>query len=431
MPSASTKDQSDEERRRKQQELDSILDAALDELDDSDSDGDNDADYYGGHADNSTSDVLNGKKSRIAASLDDDDNNAMSSEAAEDSSCNNSMGNLKSQTESEASPSPPVAAAPEPKSSETKPKRPVFGPEPPPYFSKKTPTNNANSNNSNNNSNNDLNSEEADLASSLEGMMQEFLRAAGGSGGDVDGPGLEGLLGGIGAAANGGAGAGGMGNAGNESDLNGMAELENAEKALEDIFRKMMEGESSSSGDPFGGMVTPASGKKNAKSNSGTAAATNNNNNNAKSNSDKNSTKSTTNTSTSPKDETTPRKANKHKTPPTNQPTVDESIHKLLNNINQTSTTTFHDPTSMATNLANSNVDPAEFERFGEEMMSSVMKDFEKMNTSQDADTVVDGVMKQLLDKDLMYEPMKEVMVRFPKWLAEHKEGLSEEEYTR
>ena len=37
--------------------------------------------------------------------------------------------------------------------------------------------------------------------------------------------------------------------------------------------------------------------------------------------------------------------------------------------------------------------------------------------------------MKQLLDKELMYEPMKEVCTRYPKWLAEHKSTLSSEEY--
>jgi len=53
------------------------------------------------------------------------------------------------------------------------------------------------------------------------------------------------------------------------------------------------------------------------------------------------------------------------------------------------------------------------------------------MGNKQDSNIVVDNVMKQLLDRDIMYEPMKEVCSRFPKYLAEHKDRLSSEEYTR
>ena len=59
------------------------------------------------------------------------------------------------------------------------------------------------------------------------------------------------------------------------------------------------------------------------------------------------------------------------------------------------------------------------------------MGEFEKMGNANDSNDVVDGVMKQLLDKDLMYEPMKEVCSRFPKWLAENKEELDDKEYER
>lgn len=49
---------------------------------------------------------------------------------------------------------------------------------------------------------------------------------------------------------------------------------------------------------------------------------------------------------------------------------------------------------------------------------------------SLDPDSVIDGMMEQLLSKDLMYEPMKQVTEKFPKWLNENKSILSEEEYT-
>lgn len=34
---------------------------------------------------------------------------------------------------------------------------------------------------------------------------------------------------------------------------------------------------------------------------------------------------------------------------------------------------------------------------------------------------VIDGVMKQLLSKDLMYEPTKLICEKFPEWLANNK----------
>ena len=70
-------------------------------------------------------------------------------------------------------------------------------------------------------------------------------------------------------------------------------------------------------------------------------------------------------------------------------------------------------------------IDPAQFERMCEEMMNSIMGQFKKMGNANDGNDVVDGVMKQLLAKDLMYQPMKEVCLRFPQWLATNKENLS------
>jgi Pex19 protein family len=44
---------------------------------------------------------------------------------------------------------------------------------------------------------------------------------------------------------------------------------------------------------------------------------------------------------------------------------------------------------------------------------------------SFNADAVVNGMMEQLLSKDLMYDPMKQVASRFPDWLREHQGALS------
>lgn len=47
------------------------------------------------------------------------------------------------------------------------------------------------------------------------------------------------------------------------------------------------------------------------------------------------------------------------------------------------------------------------------------------------ADAMIDGMMEQLMSKDLMYEPMKQVTVKFPQWLAERKTVLSADEYEK
>ena len=46
-------------------------------------------------------------------------------------------------------------------------------------------------------------------------------------------------------------------------------------------------------------------------------------------------------------------------------------------------------------------------------------------------DAMLDGMMQQLVSKELMYEPMKQVADRFPAWLREHEDSLSAEEKKR
>jgi len=62
----------------------------------------------------------------------------------------------------------------------------------------------------------------------------------------------------------------------------------------------------------------------------------------------------------------------------------------------------------------NTNMDPAQFENISEEMM----------NPNVLLDAVVNGVIEQLLDKKLMYGPMKEVCRRFTTGIAAKKENL-------
>ncbi|KAI5417519.1 peroxisome biogenesis protein 19-2 [Lathyrus oleraceus] len=68
----------------------------------------------------------------------------------------------------------------------------------------------------------------------------------------------------------------------------------------------------------------------------------------------------------------------------------------------------------------------------GEEaMMEDWVKQFEDLAGSQDMESIVETMMQQLLSKEILAEPMKEIGERYPKWLEDHKASLSEEEYDR
>lgn len=64
-------------------------------------------------------------------------------------------------------------------------------------------------------------------------------------------------------------------------------------------------------------------------------------------------------------------------------------------------------------------------------MLQDMMNEFEKMGGEMNADDMIDGMMGQLLSKDLMYEPMKQVNELFPSWLQKNKGKVSEEEYSK
>ncbi|CAA2974158.1 peroxisome biogenesis 19-2-like [Olea europaea subsp. europaea] len=46
-------------------------------------------------------------------------------------------------------------------------------------------------------------------------------------------------------------------------------------------------------------------------------------------------------------------------------------------------------------------------------------------------ESVVDTMMQQLLSKEILHEPMREIGERYPKWLKDNKPSLSVEEYER
>lgn len=106
--------------------------------------------------------------------------------------------------------------------------------------------------------------------------------------------------------------------------------------------------------------------------------------------------------------------------PSSNETNVDRTISKLLNDM------------ATANNVGGENDIGTEEE---DAIFKDMMKEFEKMGNGGgsgfDQDAIVDGMMQQLLSKEIMYEPMKQVTERFPSWLEENKDTLPEEEYKR
>uniref|UniRef100_A0A5B7BQ39 Peroxisome biogenesis protein 19-2 n=1 Tax=Davidia involucrata TaxID=16924 RepID=A0A5B7BQ39_DAVIN len=69
---------------------------------------------------------------------------------------------------------------------------------------------------------------------------------------------------------------------------------------------------------------------------------------------------------------------------------------------------------------------------FGKDaMMEDWVKQFEELSGSQDMESIVETMMQQLLSKEILHEPMKEIGAKYPEWLEENKATLSKEEYER
>ncbi|KAF1874481.1 hypothetical protein Lal_00029908 [Lupinus albus] len=64
-------------------------------------------------------------------------------------------------------------------------------------------------------------------------------------------------------------------------------------------------------------------------------------------------------------------------------------------------------------------------------LMEDWVKQFEELAGSQDMESIVETMMQQLLSKEILHEPMKEIGERYPQWLEEHKATLSKEDYER
>ncbi|KAG7378254.1 Peroxisome chaperone and import receptor [Phytophthora pseudosyringae] len=150
------------------------------------------------------------------------------------------------------------------------------------------------------------------------------------------------------------------------------------------------------------------------------------------------------------------------------EPTDTENIGQLLGSLKTDDATDETDDVNagVAKTLQNmakaaedmEGVGTAQVEAMGEDMMGEMMKKFEQMGEKvtwlmagdveagaitdgggggilatlqSDFQDLVDGMMQQLLSKDVMYDPMKQICERYPEWLAEKEPLLSKEDYER
>jgi peroxin-19 len=44
---------------------------------------------------------------------------------------------------------------------------------------------------------------------------------------------------------------------------------------------------------------------------------------------------------------------------------------------------------------------------------------------------VMDDMLRQLLSREMMYEPLRQICDKYPEWLAAHRDRLPEDEYQR
>ncbi|KAJ3121671.1 Peroxisome chaperone and import receptor [Physocladia obscura] len=65
------------------------------------------------------------------------------------------------------------------------------------------------------------------------------------------------------------------------------------------------------------------------------------------------------------------------------------------------------------------------------EDMEAMMKELEEMMGSAEFEDMFGDVMGQLMSRDLLYEPMKDLATKYPEYLAENQSSLSREDYAR
>ncbi|RKP06262.1 Pex19 protein, partial [Thamnocephalis sphaerospora] len=72
-----------------------------------------------------------------------------------------------------------------------------------------------------------------------------------------------------------------------------------------------------------------------------------------------------------------------------------------------------------------------EAEEAPDALMAEMMRQMEQLADSGEFDGLVEGMMGQLMTREVLYEPMKELAEKYPGYLAENKSTLPADDYAR
>ncbi|KAF9921662.1 Peroxisome chaperone and import receptor, partial [Modicella reniformis] len=76
-------------------------------------------------------------------------------------------------------------------------------------------------------------------------------------------------------------------------------------------------------------------------------------------------------------------------------------------------------------------VDAQVAEESEEALMAEMMRQMEGMAEGGDFQNVLEGMMEQLMSRDILYEPMLDLKQKYPQWLKDNKDKTPAEEYAR
>ncbi|CAO3635612.1 unnamed protein product [Cunninghamella blakesleeana] len=74
-------------------------------------------------------------------------------------------------------------------------------------------------------------------------------------------------------------------------------------------------------------------------------------------------------------------------------------------------------------------VDTAINEETDDAFMAELMKQMEGLTDGADFENVLEGMMSQLMSKEMLYEPMKDLAQKYPDWLKENKETTDKNKF--